>query len=161
MWRITLRATRRVAAPSSSAAWPLPARALCGVELTSHDRHAVADALLRGGHPPCQIPHHGLWTHAHAWVAHAPLLPPTRPVRNLSTSPPEPPQKESQQQQQLQRLRALPRGTPDGVNAGWTYDEVINAPNALSLGRALSGPVLAVFILQVCPGTCLCLISAG
>ena len=156
MWR---RVSRRVAAPSGSAAWALPARALCGVELTPHDRHAVADALLRGGHPPCQRTHHSLWTHAHAWVAHAPLLSPTRPVRHLSTSPPEPPQKESQQQQQ--RLRALPRGTPDGVNAGWTYDEVVNAPNALSLGRALSGPVLAVFILQVCLGTCLCLISAG
>ena len=154
MWRLALRSTRRVSAPSGSAAWASLQRAACAVELPAHDRHVVAD-LLRGGRLPCQTrAHHGLWTHA--WVAHAPLLPPTCPVRHLSTSPPSPPEKEPPPPQSRQQRRpALARGTPDGVNAGWTYDEVVNAPNALSLGRAVSGPVLAVFILQVRSRRCL------
>ena len=45
-------------------------------------------------------------------------------------------------------LSALPRGEPDGGNAGWTHREVVNLPNALSLGRAFSGPLIAAWILQ-------------
>ena len=33
-------------------------------------------------------------------------------------------------------------------DAGWTRQEVINIPNALSMGRLLSGPVVAHLILQ-------------
>ena len=33
-------------------------------------------------------------------------------------------------------------------DAGWTRQEVINLPNALSMGRLLSGPVVAHLILQ-------------
>lgn len=33
-------------------------------------------------------------------------------------------------------------------DAGWTQHEVINIPNALSMGRLLSGPVVAHLILQ-------------
>jgi hypothetical protein len=156
---LALRATRRVSAPSGSASWASLQRTTRAVELTAHDRHVAAD-LLRGGRQPCQSAHAGLWTRA--WVAHAPLLPPTCPLRHLSTSPPASPHNEPsppppQQQHKQQRRPALARGTPDGVNAGWTYDEVVNAPNALSLGRAVSGPVLAVFVLQVrvAPGTAL------
>ena len=33
-------------------------------------------------------------------------------------------------------------------NAGWTYAETVNLPNALTLSRALSGPVIALWITQ-------------
>jgi hypothetical protein len=49
------------------------------------------------------------------------------------------------------RLRALPRAPPDADNAGWTHAEVVNVPNALSLGRALSGPLIAVWVTQARP----------
>ena len=67
-----------------------------------------------------------------------PVAPPSAP--SPCSSPDSPPRP--------RLLSALPRGEPDGGNAGWTHREVVNLPNALSLGRAFSGPLIAAWILQ-------------
>ena len=47
-------------------------------------------------------------------------------------------------------------------DAGWTRQEVINIPNALSMGRLLSGPIVAHLILQhQWPAAMVTLIIAG
>jgi hypothetical protein len=73
-------------------------------------------------------------------AAEAPAAPPQESAAEAEPAPPPPPPGP---------LRALPRAPPDADNAGWTHAEVVNVPNALSLGRAMSGPLIAVWVLQV------------
>lgn len=60
------------------------------------------------------------------------------------------------------RLAALlPDAPPGAGNAGWTRREVLNAPNALSLCRALSGPPIAYLVLSDRPAAALALLAAA
>ena len=150
MWAAALRVARRRASILAAAAPLNVAPALSAVHVTA----APARQLELLTTWSVQHTTHAL--HAKLGATHASSL--LLHVRQLSTQPADEASKKAAAREPAHAARGaplptLPRALPDAVNAGWTYDEVVNAPNALSLSRALSGPLIGYWVLQACAPT--------
>jgi len=73
-----------------------------------------------------------------ALVAASPLAALRHVANSAYRLQPEPPAP----QQQKTTLTSLQN------TGGWTFDEVVNVPNALSMGRLLSGPLIAYWVVE-------------